>query len=176
MGALAAADEGMWTFDNPPTARLQQAYGFTPTRDWLDKLRLASVRFNDGGSGSFVSPDGLMITNHHVGLGCIQNLSNAQNDFVGNGFPPAARGAEKACPGYEVNVLMGTEDVTARVLGAVKPGADDQQAREQRKAAKARIENECAASTGLRCDVVILYQGGEYQLYRYKKYTDVRLV
>jgi hypothetical protein len=176
MTALAGADEGMWTFDNPPAAHLKEAYGFTPTPQWLEKLRLASVRFNDGGSGSFVSPEGLMITNHHVGLGCIQNLSSAQNDYVGNGYLAAGREGEKPCPGYEVNVLMSLEDVTAQVMGAVKPGSSDKDARDARKAAKSKIENECAAKTGLRCDVVTLYQGGEYQLYRYKKYTDVRLV
>jgi peptidase S46-like protein len=174
--ALARADEGMWTFDNPPITKLKDAYGFSPTTDWLDKLRLASVRFNDGGSGSFVSPDGLMITNHHVGLGCIQNLSTAQDDYVNNGFLAPGRAAEKACPGYEVNVLMSTEDVSARVLGAVKAGSTDQQAREARKARIAQLENECSTRTGLRCNVITLYQGGEYQLYRYKKYTDVRLV
>jgi hypothetical protein len=168
MGALAAADEGMWTFDNPPTARLQQAYGFTPTRDWLDKLRLASVRFNDGGSGSFVSADGLMITNHHVGLGCVQNLSTKERDYVAEGYLAPSRDKEPACPGYEVNLLMKTEDVTARVGAAVKPGMTDKQAADARKAEIARIENDCNQKTGLRCNVIDLYHGGEYQLYQYK--------
>jgi hypothetical protein len=172
----ALADEGMWTFDNPPTQKLKETYGFEPTKEWLDKLRLASVRFMDGGSGSFVSPDGLMITNHHVGLGCIQNLSSAQNDYVKNGFYAPARDKEARCPGYEVNVLMSVSDSTRSVLGAVKPQMSDKEAREARKAAITRIENECNAETGLRCNVVTLYQGGEFQLYRYKKYTDVRLV
>ncbi len=117
-----------------------------------------------------------MITNHHVGLGCIQNLSSAENDYVKNGFYEPAREKEPACPGYEVNVLTGTEDVSAKVLGAVKPAMSDKDAREARKAAITKIENDCNASSGLRCNVVTLYQGGEYQLYRYKKYTDVRLV
>jgi hypothetical protein len=172
----AAGDEGMFTFDNPPARRLQEAHGFTPTPQWLDHVRLASVRFNDGGSGSFVSPDGLMISNHHVGLGCIQNLSSRENDYVNNGFLAASRDREPACPGYEVNVLMKTEDVTARVLGAVKAGASDKAAQEARKAETARIETECAKKTGMRCDVIKLYQGGVYHLYTYKKYTDVRLV
>ncbi|HSD67555.1 MAG TPA: S46 family peptidase [Vicinamibacteria bacterium] len=180
ISALAAAplvaDEGMWTYDNPPLARLKEKYGFEPTKEWLDRVRLASVRFMDGGSGSFVSPDGLMITNHHVGLGCIQNLSSAENDYVKNGYSAPTRGEEPACPGYEVNVLVSTEDATAKVLGAVKPQMSDRDAREARKAAITRIENECNAATGLRCNVVTLYQGGEFQLYRYKKYTDVRLV
>ena len=172
----ALADEGMFTFDNPPTKQLKEKYGFEPTKDWLDQVRLASVRFMDGGSGSFVSPDGLVITNHHVGLGCIQNLSSAENDYVKNGFYEPAREKEPACPGYEVNVLTGIEDVTAKVHGAVKPAMSDKDAREARKAAITKIENDCNASSGLRCDVVTLYQGGEYHLYRYKKYTDVRLV
>ncbi|HEY2944968.1 MAG TPA: S46 family peptidase [Vicinamibacteria bacterium] len=174
--ALAAADEGMWTFDNLPVKLLQDKYGFTPTREWLDKVRLASVRFNDGGSGSFVSPEGLMITNHHVGLGCIQNISTEEHDYVADGFIAPSRDKEPACPGYEVNVLMATEDVTSKVLGAVKAAMSDKQAGEARKAATARIEKECADRTGQRCDVISLYQGGEYQLYTYKKYTDVRLV
>ncbi len=172
----ATADEGMWTFDNPPTRRLQEQYGFTPTQAWLDHVRLASVRFNDGGSGSFVSPDGLMITNHHVGLQCIQNLSTQEHDYVEEGYMAATRDKEPACPGYEVNVLMKTEDVTPRILGAVKPAMTDRQAGEARKAEIARVENECATKTGLRCNVVDLYHGGQYHLYQYKKYTDVRLV
>ena len=118
----------MWTYHNPPLAQLKAKYGFEPTQDWLDKVRLASVRFMDGGSGSFVSPDGLMITNHHVGLGCIQNVSSAENDFVKTGFYAATREKETACPGYEVNVLTAMEDVTARVQGAVKPQMSDAEA------------------------------------------------
>jgi hypothetical protein len=176
LGAFARADEGMWTFDHPPTKTLQESYGFTPTKEWLDKVRLAAVRFMDGGSGSFVSPDGLMLTNHHVGLACIQNLSTAEKDYVTNGFLAGSREQEPACPGYEVNVLMGMEDVTARVLGGVRPGMSDKEAGDVRKAAMAAVENECATRTGMRCDLVTLYQGSEYGLYTYKKYTDVRLV
>ena len=176
IAAPAVADEGMFTFDNPPTQQLKQKHGFEPTKEWLDHVRLASVRFMDGGSGSFVSPDGLMISNHHVGLGCIQNLSSAQQDYVKNGFYAETRAKEAACPGYEVNVLVGIEDASAKVLGAVTPRMSDKEAREARKAAITRIENDCNASSGLRCNVVTLYQGGEFQLYRYKKYTDVRLV
>ena len=169
-------DEGMWTFDNPPAKLLKERYGFELTRPWLDHLRLASVRFMDGGSGSFVSPDGLMITNHHVGLGCIENVSSAGKDYVKAGFYAPARSEEAACPGYEVNVLVAMEDVTTRVLGAVKPEMPDAEAREARKAATAAIENECSGRTKLRCNVESFYQGGEYQLYQYRKYTDVRLV
>jgi len=172
----ARADEGMWTFDNPPLKRLQETYNFAPSAAWLEKVRLASVRFMDGGSGSFVSADGLMVTNHHVGLACIQNLSTAEKDYVATGYLAASRDKEPACPGYEVNVLVATEDVSAKVLGAVKATMSDKEAREARKAATAKIENECAAKTKSRCDVVDLYQGSEFHLYSYKKYTDVRLV
>ena len=175
LAAPTLADEGLYTFDNPPTKALMEKYGFEPTKDWLDRVRLGSVRFMDGGSGSFVSPDGLMITNHHVGLGCIQNVSTAENDYVKNGFYAPAREKEAACPGYEVNVLTAIEDVSAKVLGTVKPEMSDKDAREARKAAITNIENDCNAATGLRCNVVTLYQGGEFHLYRYKKYTDVRL-
>ena len=174
--AGALADEGMWTFDDPPLSLLRERYGFEPGKEWLDHVRLASVRFMDGGSGSFVSPDGLVITNHHVGLGCIQNVSTAEKDYVKTGFYAASRDQEVACPGYEVNVLTAMEDVTARVTGAVRPEMSDAQARAARRAAMATIESECSARTKLRCDVVSLYQGGEYQLYQYRKYTDVRLV
>jgi hypothetical protein len=176
LAGAVGADEGMWTFDNPPTQRLRQDYGFDASKEWLDALRLASVRFNDGGSGSFVSPAGLLLTNHHVGLQCIQNLSSADADYVADGFLAATRSAERACPGYEVNVLLSTEDVTARVLGAATGAMTDKAAAEARKAASARIEQECSKKTGQRCDVVRLYQGGEHHLYVYKKYTDVRLV
>lgn len=170
------ADEGMWTFDNPPTKLLTERYGFTPTQEWLDHIRLSSVRFNNGGSGSFVSRTGLVLTNHHVGLGCIQKISREGKDFVASGYVARTAAEEVACPDLELNVLLSMENVTARVLSSVKPGAGDKDAADQRKAATARIEKACADATKLRCDVVKLYGGAEYQLYRYRKYTDVRLV
>ncbi len=166
----------MWTFDHPPTALLREKFGFAPSTEWLDRVRLASVRFNDGGSGAFVSAEGLTITNHHVGLACIQNVSTAEHDYVKDGFYAPTREREAACPGYEVNVLVKSEDVTGKVLGAVTPAMDDKAAGDARKAVTARIEHDCNVATGLRCDVVKLYHGGEYHLYHYKKYTDVRLV
>jgi hypothetical protein len=171
-----AADEGMWTFDDPPGERLSEAHGFRPTAGWLERVRLASLRFMDGGSGCFVSPEGLMITNHHVGRACIQNLSRAGRDYMADGFYAPSREAELACPGYEVNVLLSSADVSAAVTGAARAELSDAAAGEARKAARARIEKECAVATRLRCDVVELYHGGEYRLYRYKRYTDVRLV
>jgi Peptidase S46 len=170
------ADEGMWTFDNPPTKQLQQKYNFTPTQQWLDHLRLSSVRLNDGGSGSFVSPHGLLLTNHHVALGQLQKNSSAEHDYVRDGFYAATPEEEMKSPDLEVNVLVSTENVTDRVTTAVKGAKTPEDEFSKRKAVIADIERESTAKTGLRSDVVTLYSGGEYWLYCYKKYTDVRLV
>jgi hypothetical protein len=166
----------MWTFDNPPLKQLKERYGFEPTRPWLDHLRLASARFNDGGSGSFVSPHGLVLTNHHVALGQLQKVSSPAKDYVKDGFYARTQAEELKCPDLEVNVLVAMEDVTPRVRSAVQPGMTDEAALKARKAEIARIEKESLEKTGLRSDVVSLYQGGEYWLYQYKKYTDMRLV
>jgi hypothetical protein len=172
----AWGDEGMWTFDNPPQKQIQGKYGFGMTREWLDHVRLASVRFNDGGSGSFVSSRGLILTNHHVALGQLQKVSTPENDYVKNGFYARNAAGEMKCPDLELNILLSMEDVSHRVQGAVKPGMNEKAAFQARKAEMAKIEKESLDSTGLRSDVVTLYSGGEYWLYRYKKYTDVRLV
>lgn len=169
-------DEGMWTFDNVPLKLLQERYGFTPTQEWLDHIRLSSVRFNDGGSGSFVSASGLVLTNHHVARGQIQKLSTPQKDYVKDGFYAKTVSEELKCPDLELNVLVAMENVTERVLAAVKKDMSGKAALDARKAEIAKIEKESVEATGLRSDVVTLYQGGEYWLYRYKKYTDVRLV
>lgn len=174
--AAPSADEGMWTFDNPPLKQWKERYNFAPDAAWLERVRLASVRLNDGGSGGFVSADGLIITNQHVAAGQLQKLSTAEQDFTREGFYAPTRDAELKCPDLEVNVLTSFEDVTARVHGAVKPGATDADAAAQRRSASAEIEKTSTASTGLRSEVVTLYNGGEYWLYRFKKYTDIRLV
>ena len=171
-----AADEGMWTFDHPPTAAIQQRYGFTVTTDWLDHLRLSSVRFNDGGSGSFVSADGLVLTNHHVALGQLQKLSTEQKNYVADGFAAQSRGEEMKATDLELNILMSCEDVTPRVVAAVQRVSSAQAALDARRAEIAAIGKESFDRTGLRSDVVTLHQGAQYWLYRYKKYTDVRLV
>jgi hypothetical protein len=170
------AEEGMWTFDNPPLAQLRDKYAFTPTTGWLDHLRMSSVRFDDGGSGSFVSPRGLVLTNHHVALGQLQKVSSPQKDYVADGFYAKSAAEELSCPDLELNVLVSMENVTSRVQGAAPATARAAQALEARKKAIAAIEQQSTASTGLRSDVVPLYQSSEYWLYRYKKYTDVRLV
>jgi len=174
--APAAADEGMWLFNEFPAERFEQRYGFVPSQHWLDDVRAAAVRFNNGGSGSFVSPAGLVITNHHVGFDCIQKLSSAERDYVGRGFVARTRGDELRCPDLELNVLESIERVTAEVQGAVEAGMDAAAAGDARRAAISAIESACQEATGLRCDVVKLYAGGEYDLYRYRRHTDVRLV
>ena len=174
--ALATADEGMWTFDNPPTKQLQEKYNFTPTKEWLDHVRLSSVRFMDGGSGSFVSPNGLVMTNHHVAMGQLQKMSTAEQNFVATGFYAPTPEQEAKCPDLELNVLVDMVNVTSRITGAVKPGMKPADALKARKEEQARIEKEYSDKTGLRCDVVSLYNGGEYWLYQYKRYTDIRLV
>ena len=171
----AYADEGMWTFDNLPLKLLQEKYHFTPTQQWLDHVRLSCVRLNDGGSGSFVSPNGLLLTNHHVARGQLQKNSTREHDYIRDGFYATTPDQEMKSPDLEVNVLMSMENVTGRVEDAVKKaGAAGEFA--ARKSAIAAIERDSEKATGLRSDVVTLYQGGEYWLYRYKKYTDVRLV
>ncbi|HEV8317197.1 MAG TPA: S46 family peptidase [Vicinamibacterales bacterium] len=174
------ADEGMWTFDNAPRKLWKERYGFEPTDAWLDHLRLSSVRLIDGGGGggsaSFVSANGLVLTNQHVAGGQLQKLSTAARDLVRDGFYARTRADELKCPDLEANVLLSYEDVTRRVQSAARPGASDADAAAARRAAIATIEKESFDKTGLRSDVVTLYSGGEYWLYRYKRYTDVRLV
>jgi len=170
------AEEGMWTFDNLPLKLLKAKYNFTPTQAWLDHLRLSSVRLNDGGSGSFVSPDGLLLTNHHVARGQLQKDSTAEHDYLANGFYATAPDQEMKSPDLSVDVLVAMQDVTARVQGAAKGIADDVKALKAREAEVAAIGKEAKDKTGLRSDVVSFYQGGEYWLYQYKEYTDVRLV
>src|SRR5215472_536603 len=170
------ADEGMWLFNNPPVKVLQDKYHFQPTAAWLDHIQKSSVRFNSGGSGSFVSPDGLIMTNHHVGADCLAKISTKDNDYLATGFAAKSNANEPKCTDLELNVLISIEDVTARVMGAVKPGMDDASAEKARRAEINSIEKESIDKTGLRSDVVTLYNGGQYHLYRYKRYTDVRLV
>ena len=169
-------DEGMWPFNNVPRAEIKEKYNFEVTNDWLDKVRLASVRFNNGGSGSFVSPDGLVLTNYHIVEDIVGELSSAQKDYAKEGFVARSQAEELKAPSLELNVLRSIEDVTARVNAAVKPGSAPAEANTARRAAISEIEAESLKDSGLRSDVVTLYQGGQYSLYRYKKYTDVRLV
>lgn len=176
VSSVARADEGMWLYSAPPRDQIKKKYGFDLTDAWLDHLRLSSVRFNSGGSGSFVSGDGLVITNHHVGADDLQKLSDEKNNYLRDGFAAKTQADEKKCVDLELNVLQSIEDITLRVNAAIPVGATGEAAVLARRKITAEIEKESLAKTGLRSDVVTLYQGGAYHLYRFKKYTDIRLV
>jgi hypothetical protein len=172
----APADEGMWLFNNPPKKMLQEKYHFAPGDDWYLHLQRSSVRFNSGGSGSFVSADGLVMTNHHVGADCLQKLSTKDRDLIAQGFYAQTREEEIRCMDLELNVLQSIEDVTAQINAAVRPGMSSAEAFQARRAAMNTIEKDSLDRTGLRSDVITLYHGGLYHLYRFKKYTDIRIV
>ncbi len=173
---MALADEGMWPYNLVPKAKIKAKYGFEPTQEWLDHLRLASVK-PGGGSASFVSPDGLVFTNHHVGAGCVHNLSTADKDYIKNGFYAPTRADEQKCPGIEFTQLLAITDITKDVHGAAKPGMSDAEAATAQRAVMSKLEKECSdPANNIRCETVTLYSGGMYHLYKVKKYTDVRLV
>lgn len=175
--APAYADEGMWTFDNFPTSRVQEKYGVTIDQAWLDHVRGGAGRLANGCSSSLVSGDGLVFTNHHCVIGCVQNISTPENDYVENGFIAHSRAEERQCPAFQVEFLETIDDVTERVRAATA-GRAGQEFTRARDAVIATIEQEaCAARADThRCQVVALYQGGQYELYTYRKYSDVRLV
>jgi Peptidase S46 len=170
------ADEGMWLFNKLPLEQLQTRYGFEPPAGWAEHLRSAAVRFNSGGSGAFVSANGLIMTNHHVGADTLAKLGTKDHDYYRDGFFAHSYEEEAKAPDLELNVVIGIEDVTAKVNRAVAPSMSDALAALARRKATAVIEKEATEQNGLRNDVVTLYQGGQYHLYTYKKYTDVRLV
>jgi hypothetical protein len=175
-GTFARGDEGMWLFNNPPRQQMQAKYGFAPDDAWLAHLQRAAARFSSGGSGSFVASTGLVMTNHHVGADALQKLGTQDHDYMKMGFYARTPAEEIKCVDLELDVLASIEDVTGRVNAAVPEGASPATAHLARRAAMNTIEKESVDKTGLRSDVVTLYQGGLYHLYRYKKYTDVRLV
>ncbi len=177
----AAADEGMWTFDNPPRDAVRQKYGVTLDSAWLDRVRLATVRLDSGCTGSFISGDGLVLTNHHCAEDCIAQNSSEGNDLVASGFLAASREKELQCQEDSISVLVGTEDVTAKVAAALE-GVAPEQVVEARRAALTKLEQACeegskqAKGGPLKCERVSLYQGGQHWLYKYRRYEDVRLV
>src|SRR5436190_24041234 len=172
----AFGDEGMWLFSNPPLKQFKEKYNFEPTPQWLEHLQKSSIRFNSGGSGSFVSANGLCITNHHVGLDTLQKISSEKKNYVRDGFYAKTQAEEPRATDLELNVLMSIEDVTPRVNAALKPGMTPDQSGAARQKVIAEIEKESKDKTGLRSDVITLYHGGAYHLYRFKRYDDVRLV
>lgn len=172
----AEGDEGMYLFNDLPVSLLKQRHGFEPSQRWADHLRLSSVRFNSGGSGSFISSDGLVLTNHHVASETLQKLSSPERNLIENGFLAKSRDEELKAPDLELNQLVSIEDVTDRVNAGVNPRATVEDAATQRRAIVATIEKESLDKTGLRSDVIALFGGARYHLYRYKKFTDVRLV
>ena len=169
------ADEGMWTIDAFPTAKMKAAYGWAPDQAWLDKVRQASVRLTGGCSASFVSPQGLILTNHHCVATCIEQNSTDSNNILATGFTAGTRERELKCAGQQAEVVTAIADVTPRVkaaIGALKGEA----AVKARSAIVAEIEKAgCTDLATTRCQVVSLYGGGQYKLYTYRKYSDVRL-
>jgi hypothetical protein len=170
----ARADEGMWLHDAPPLAQLKERYGFTPSEEWLDHVHKSCVKM--GASGSFVSPHGLILTNHHVGAGQLEKLSTPARDLFAEGFLARTPEEELRCPDMEVMVLWEHEDITDTIRGAERPGMTAGEAEEARRRKMTEVEAESEKATGLRSQVVKLYRGARYHLYRYRRYTDVRLV
>jgi len=174
LASLAFADEGMWLFNHFPVDKVNAKYGFAPDQAWLDHVRLSSPRAPNG-SSSFVSADGLIFTNHHIAQGCVHDLSTNGKDYMKNGFYAPTRADEPKCPGMEFVVLEAIEDVTDRVNAVIKPGMSAAGAGKAQREEMSNLENECSVN-GLRCDVVTLFSGAMYNLYKYKKYDDIRLV
>ncbi len=181
VSAGARADEGMWPFDMVPKERIQKDHGVVLTDAWLDHVRLSTVKFGNA-TGSFVSSTGLLLTNHHVGSGCIGKVSRAGKDYMGHGYLAGRDGPEAACPDTEINVLLAIDDVTEKVRAARKPDMNDADANAATKSVMTQLEKSCteaqikAGRPAAHCDVVTLYAGGKYALYTYQRYTDVRLV
>ena len=172
--SFALADEGMWTFDNFPSAKVKQAYGVAPSAAFLDHVRKGALRIAGGCSASFVSPDGLVMTNHHCVLNCVAALSTAQKNYVENGFLAKTGEDEQKCPGFELNQLASITDITKTILAATA-GKTGAAANAALRAASAKAQQSCGTDPAVRCDVVSLYHGGVYDLYHYKRYADVRL-
>jgi hypothetical protein len=165
----------MWTFDNFPSKTVGTKYGFTPSQDWLDHVRLSSLRIAGGCSASFISPQGLVMTNHHCVVDCVEQLSTPQQNFQENGYSAKTPAEEKKCPDFELDQLVEIRDVTKDVLDAMA-GKTGDEANKALHAKEAELQQSCGPDKSVRCDVVSLYHGGIYDLYRYKRYNDVRLV
>ena len=171
------AEEGMWTFDNFPRQLIEATHGVTIADEWLDRVRLATTRLEGGCTGSLVSDEGLVLTNHHCVRRCISQLSSAEEDLEAKGFLAKKRSLEQRCQAEQVSVLVGTQDITAQIAEAVK-GKQETEANQARRETRSLLEQECreASNGALSCESVSLYNGGQYFLYKYKRYRDVRLV
>jgi hypothetical protein len=169
-------DEGMWLFNDLPVELLKQKYGFEPSKEWAEHLMKSSVRFNVGGSASFISSTGLVLTNHHVASDTLSKLSSSERNILEAGFLAKSAGEELKAPDLELNQLINIQDVTTTIKAAVTDDMSTDQAVAARRAVIAKIEKEALDATGLKSTVTTLYGGGRYHLYQYKKYTDVRLV
>lgn len=166
----------MWTFENPPLEYWRERYDFNATPEWLEKVRLASVRYGEICSASFVSPNGLVATNHHCARDCIEAVSTTQRDYLAEGFYAATRAEELVCPDLFLDQLVQIEDVTQRVRAAVPAGADEVRIAAATDSAREAIVAECENSTDFQCQVVSLFHGGQEMLYRYRRYAPVKLV
>jgi hypothetical protein len=174
--SVALGDEGMWTLDNLPRQQIKKKYNVDITDEWSDRVRLSSVRLANGCSGSFISEQGLVMTNHHCVRDCIYKLSSAKQDYLAQGFHAKQNSEEKQCPAFEVNRLVEIQDVTRDVRGQLQ-GLSGESYAKKKKEVSASMEKNCAQDTDkFRCDLVDLYHGGEFHLYRYERYQDVRLV
>ena len=173
--AIAQAEEGMWTYDNFPSAKMHEKYGWAPDAAWLTHARLASIRLAQGCSGSLVSPDGLVMTNHHCARECVSELGDAKHDYIATGFYARTPAEEKKCPEIEANQLVQITDVT-KEMEAATAGKAGREFHEAERMAKAKIESACGTAADVRCQVVTLYEGGVYDLYKYKRYQDIRVV
>src|SRR3984893_10812555 len=171
----AFADEGMWTYDNFPAAKMRAKYGWAPDAAWLEHAQLASIRLTLGCSASLVSPGGLVMTNHHCARECLSELADAKHDYIAKGFYAATAQEEKRCPALEANQLVTITEVTTQIEAATA-GKSDRAFHEAERMAKAKIESACGTTTDVRCQVVTLYHGGVYDLYKYKRYQDIRVV
>ncbi len=170
------ADEGMWLFNQLPKRQLLEQHDFVADSQWSERLMLSAVRFNSGGSASFVSENGLVLTNHHVAADTLYKLSTAENNYHENGFLANNYLQEIPAPDLELNQLVSIQDVTDKVNGAITTAMTSNEAAKARQSIMASIEKDSLDKSGLRSDVVTLFGGGRYHLYLYKKYTDVRLV
>jgi hypothetical protein len=165
----------MWTYDHFPADKMRAAYGWAPDAAWLKNAQLASIRLAQGCSASLVSPTGLVMTNHHCARACISQLADAKHDYIANGFYAAKLEDEKKCPALEANQLVEITDVTSQ-MNAATAGKSDRAFHEAERAEKARIESACGTAQDVRCEVVTLYHGGVYDLYKHKRYQDIRVV